>query len=235
MSGSGDHSSVAGFTIFEALAATVLMALVVSALGMLTSQWLPNWNRGINRLQSMEKVAIALDRLGADIEAAEFVSVKAEDPKPLFDGASRRLVFVRTIARPNAPQGLEIVNLTEIPADGGFALTRTTAPFRISSGSNVRMPRFVDEVVLIKPPYRIKLSYRGLNSEWSDAWHLQPMLPREVTLAVEGLTGRSLHSLSTSVRLRTQAPVQCANAASLESCLSIIANPPQSADTSGKS
>ena len=235
MSGPRRRSSVAGFTIFEALAATVLMALVVSALGMMTSQWLPNWNRGINRHQSTEQLAVALDRLGRDVEAAEFASDEVEDRRPLFDGAPRRLVFVRTVAKPDATQGLEIVRLTEVETDRGSSLIRMTAPFKIHSSNDAKTPRFGDEVVLIKPPYRLKLSYRGANSEWSDAWRLQLLLPREVKLTIEGLTGRSLQSLSTSVRLRTQAPAACADAPSLESCVSLLAKPSQSTDANGNS
>ena len=52
--GRGRRASVSGFTLFEALVATALMGVILAALTMLTSQWLPNWNRGIARVQRTE-------------------------------------------------------------------------------------------------------------------------------------------------------------------------------------
>ena len=40
-----------GFTLIEAIVALALMGLVLSALASITAQWLPNWNRGIARVQ----------------------------------------------------------------------------------------------------------------------------------------------------------------------------------------
>ena len=63
-----------GFTLFEALVALALMGLIMGALASVTSQWLPSWNRGIVRAQRSEEVAIALDRLAADLSAADYVT-----------------------------------------------------------------------------------------------------------------------------------------------------------------
>ena len=40
------RESQCGFTLIETLAALALTGLVLSALAILTAQWLPNWNRG---------------------------------------------------------------------------------------------------------------------------------------------------------------------------------------------
>src|ERR1700692_3805692 len=52
-----------GFTLIEALVALALTGLVLSALANLTAQWLPNWNRGLDRIQRSEMVGITLQRL----------------------------------------------------------------------------------------------------------------------------------------------------------------------------
>src|SRR4029450_5146252 len=57
------RNTTAGFTLFEALVATALMAIIVSAIGTVTSRWLPNWNRGLVRLQNNEHVALGLERV----------------------------------------------------------------------------------------------------------------------------------------------------------------------------
>jgi len=60
-----------GFTLIEAIIALALMGLVLSALASITAQWLPNWNRGIGRIQLGETIDIALQRISADLAAAE--------------------------------------------------------------------------------------------------------------------------------------------------------------------
>ncbi len=76
------HSGIAGFTMVEALLATALMGVILSALATVTAQWLPNWNRGFSRVQQTEHLALGLERVVADLAAAEFVSVGREIPQP---------------------------------------------------------------------------------------------------------------------------------------------------------
>ena len=46
----GSHS--AGFTLVEALLATLLMMVIVGALATVTAQWLPNWGRGFAHIET---------------------------------------------------------------------------------------------------------------------------------------------------------------------------------------
>jgi general secretion pathway protein J len=64
-----------GFTLIETLVALALMGLVLSALANITSQWLPNWSRGLNRIQRSELIGIALQRIADDLAAAQSVPV----------------------------------------------------------------------------------------------------------------------------------------------------------------
>src|SRR5262245_57060052 len=79
------RSQYAGFTLIEALLATLLMAMIMGALAQVTSQWLRNWNRGFARIQSEDLLAVGLDRLVADLAAAEIVAGNATT-MPMFDG-----------------------------------------------------------------------------------------------------------------------------------------------------
>ncbi len=45
-----------GFTLIETLVALALTGMVLSALASITAQWLPNWNRGIDRIQRSETI-----------------------------------------------------------------------------------------------------------------------------------------------------------------------------------
>jgi len=58
-----NSTTIAGFTLLEALVATALMGMILAALATITAQWLPNWNRGIVRVQRDDLVALGLDRL----------------------------------------------------------------------------------------------------------------------------------------------------------------------------
>lgn len=93
--------STAGFTMFEALVAIALMGLVLGARASVTGEWLPPWNRGLLQTQRNEQVAIALDRLAADLSAAEFVMADRTSNAVLFRGDEAAVTFVRSALGPN--------------------------------------------------------------------------------------------------------------------------------------
>ena len=67
-------SREAGFTLIEVLMATLLMTIILGALATVTSQWLPNWNRGMARVQRLEKLALGIERIAADLSVAEMIA-----------------------------------------------------------------------------------------------------------------------------------------------------------------
>src|ERR1700745_1717528 len=91
-----------GFTLIETLVALALTGLVLSALANLTAHWLPNWNRGLDRIQRSEMIGITLQRIADDLAAAQYVPVGGDEKRPLFAGAERSVIFVRTALGPNA-------------------------------------------------------------------------------------------------------------------------------------
>ena len=107
------HRGTDGFTLIEALAATVLMGMILAALATVTAQWLPNWDRGFARVQRSELLDLALERMIADLAAAEFVSPSRKTTQPLFEGAELSVTFVRSAFGPNVRGGLEIVRIAE--------------------------------------------------------------------------------------------------------------------------
>ena len=76
----------AGFTLIEVLLATLLMTVILGALATVTAQWLPNWNRGMARVQRAERLAMGLDRIVADLSVAEMIPVNSDARTPLFEG-----------------------------------------------------------------------------------------------------------------------------------------------------
>lgn len=201
------RARVAGFTLVEMLVALALAGLVVSVLATVTRQWLPNWRRGIDRVESMERVGLALRRVTADLGAAEFVPAVRNRLHPLFEGTASSLTFARTALGPNARPGLEIVRLAG-PPGGEAGLVRSTAPYA-PRGIETPPPAFGAPVLLLRPPYRLEFSYSGRDGQWLDTWADFDELPRAVRIVLrDARTGRVL-DVSTVAELRVEVPAAC--------------------------
>jgi general secretion pathway protein J len=217
------RSKRAGFTLIEAVVATALMATILFALATVTAQWLPNWNRGLARVQHDADLALGLDRLVADLAAAEFIPGNRQTLKPYFDGTRRTVTFVRTALSPNSHPGLEVVRFAEVSGADGPVLVRTRAAFIPAEERNKRPePHFSDPVSLISAPYRISFSYAGADRLWRDSWQNEALLPNAVRLTVrEAKTGRAL-AASTATLLHVEMPADCFTAKSLTQCLAAL-------------
>jgi general secretion pathway protein J len=217
------RSSVAGFTLIEAVVAMALMAMILVALATITTQWMPNWNRGLTRVQRDADLALGLDRLVADLAAAEFIPANRQTLKPYFDGGRRSVTFVRTILSPNAQSGLELVRFSEVGSAEGSALVRMQAPF-LPAGerNNGEEPHFSNPVAVISSPYRISFSYAGADRIWHETWQYEMLLPKAVRLTVDDTrTGRVL-AASTATLVHVAIPADCVSAKSLAQCVTSL-------------
>jgi general secretion pathway protein J len=211
------RNRVAGFTLIETLAATVLMGLILATLATITARWLPNWNYGIARLQRNEQVALGLDRLAADLAAAEYIAISRETRKPFFDGTNRSVIFVRTSVGPNSGPGLEIVRIAERTSEQGVLLVRTRAAFK--PGSDPTQLNFTDPVVLLRAPYQVFFSYAATDRNWRDDWRQQSQLPSAVKLSVRDAITQRVVTLSTATLVHVEVPADCIAAKSYAECL----------------
>jgi len=189
MTSAQTKTSQSCFTLIETLAAMALMGLIMSVLVAITSQWLPNWNRGLDRIQRSESISVALDRISADIAASEFIRMDGKTKTVLFDGSESAVTLSRTALGPNASGGLELVRIAESGDRGGEALTRTRAAFAPEAAA----PNFVEPVVLLRTPYRVSFSYAGTDRVWKPTWRDAESLPSAVLLTVhDTVSGRTL-------------------------------------------
>jgi general secretion pathway protein J len=225
------HNDVAGFTLLEALVAMALTGMILTAMATITAQWLPNWNRGFTRMQADEALALGLDRLVADLAAAEFVPVNRDSLQPLFEGTDRFATFVRSALAPSPSSGLEIVRIVENMEAGGPSLVRTTAVFvPADKGINLQ-PKFGDPVVLLRAPYLVLLSYAGPDRTWRGTWQQESQLPAAVRIIVrDTITGREIGA-STATLVHAQIPVKCISARSLDDCVALLKQSSQSGDS----
>jgi general secretion pathway protein J len=214
------RAAVAGFTLIEALVATALMGLVLAALATITAQWLPNWNRGIARVQRTELVSLSLNRLIADIEAAEFITPSRDSKLPLFEGTESSVILVRSALGPDPRPGLEIVRLAEAPDRLGIVLVRSTTPFAPFEPQTVSFDRlkFANPVALLHAPYRVSFAYAGRDGIWKNAWQNSQQLPAAVRLTVLDAATRQTLSISTTAVVHVELPAACVDAKSKADC-----------------
>ena len=207
----------AGFTLIEVLIATLLMTIILGALATVTAQWLPNWNRGMAKVQRMEKLAMGLERIVADLSVAEMIPINADAKVPLFDGSELAVTFVRSAVGPNTQPGLEIVRFVEKADDQGLALVRERGRFTpMPADAQVRLG---SPVVLIRAPFRVTFSYAGPDQVWRPTWRGQTMLPKMIRIAVrDGATGQVL-TVSTAAIVHVNMPTECARAKNASACL----------------
>lgn len=217
----GNHrAAVAGFTLIEALVATALMGLVLAALATVTAQWLPNWNHGIARVQRAELVSISLDRLTADIQAAEFIPPSRGSKVPLFDGTESSIILVRSAIGPAAGPGLEIVRIAETRDGNGEALVRSTMPFvpLDPTATLAAQLKFVHPVVMLRLPYRVSFAYAGTDGLWKSRWQNEAQLPAAVRLSVRDAATQQPLSISTTALIHVELPA-CAAGKNKNDCL----------------
>jgi general secretion pathway protein J len=188
----------------------LLMAIILGALATITAQWLPNWNRGFARLQRAELSGRGLERIIADLAAAQFIPTVGDAKSgPLFDGSELSVTFVRSSIGPNARPGLEIVRIAETADVRGLAVVRMQAPFApLLPGANLDQLAFADPIVLMRAPYRLKFAYAGADRVWRDSWRGGSELPRLVRLTIRDAASSRTLALSTITTVHVNAPAE---------------------------
>ncbi|XUM21730.1 PulJ/GspJ family protein [Bradyrhizobium oligotrophicum S58] len=202
------RSQEQGFALIEALGALAIAGIVLSALAAVTSQWLPAWKRGLDRVQRAEMVAAALRRVGDDFAAVQFVSPNREQKGPLFVGDEVSATFVRAELGPNAGPGLDIVRIGEEGGRGERALRRSRAMFEpVPVGQPVTEHfRFGDPVVLLSAPFRMSFAYADRTMAWTPEWRDATKLPFAVRMTVYDDSRGGSAVLVSAVRVQVDAP-----------------------------
>jgi len=196
--------------------AMLLMAIILSALSNIISQWLPPWDRRIDRIQRDETLSVGLDRLIADISAAQFVPFNSNTMRPLFAGTDSSLIFVRTAIGPNASRGLDIVNIKEMEGENGLQLARSSrefAPLDIT-GTRIDEIEFRSSTFVFPERFHVSFAYADHDGIWRTAWQNANVLPSVVRLTVRSRENGVDRSFSTLAKIRVDTPAAavCRNA-----------------------
>jgi general secretion pathway protein J len=202
-----------GFTLLEALLAVGLMTLLLAILSTVTGQWMRSWKAGLDKTQSADLLALGLDRIVADIGAAEFISPGQGDKRPLFQGTDSSLVFVRSAIGPNSKAGLEVVRLAEIDDARGRIVVRTRTEFTPSVTADAIASdavEFTNPVVLIRPPFQVSFAFAGSDRLWRETWLNAAQLPEAVRVSVRDAQSGEMLPASTAALINVNAPAECA-------------------------
>ena len=207
MSGVCSRHREQGFSLIEALVALALTGLVLSALATITGQWLPNWNRGVDRIQRSELVGIAMQRIAADLAAAEFIPAGRDQRKPLFEGTAFAVTFVRTAIGPNAGTGLDVIRIGETDDRGRVMTVRSRMPFAplLPGVSPLEQIHTTDPVVLLTPPMRLSFAYAGPDGVIRDTWQDDDKLPAAIRLTVREAGSERILGISTATPVHIDA------------------------------
>jgi general secretion pathway protein J len=224
----------AGFTLVEALLATALMGVILASIAIVTAQWLPNWNRSFERVQRVELLALGMERIVADIAAAEFVTAGATVRQPVFDGTELSVTFLRTALGPNTRPGLELIRIGEIGSDKGLTTVRQRARFMPMGRDGIEVQaRPSDPVVLVRAPYRVTFAYAGADRVWRSVWRGEAQLPKAVRVQLrDAATDRTL-SVSTATIVHAEMSNDCVIAEVMADCLNRPEQPTQPSQPSG--
>ncbi|HTV32126.1 MAG TPA: hypothetical protein VME69_03365 [Methylocella sp.] len=200
-----------GFTLVEALASAVLMAILLGLLATLTGHWMANWKTGFNRVQNADLLGLGIDRIAADLGAAQYVSLGDPDALVFFDGTETSVTFIRSAIGPNAAAGLEIVRLSETEDARGPVLVREQAPFApvTTAGMNSGTVTFAHPTVLIRPPYHVTFSFAGHDRVWQQNWQNPKTLPDAVRIRVANISIDEPLPVSTAAIIKVNAPASC--------------------------
>lgn len=204
-------SGESGFTLLEALIAVALMSVLLSTLGTVTAQWMPRWKAGFDRVQRADLLGLGIDRVVADLAAAEFVSQGGENAPLLFSGTSSSVTFVRSAIGPNASAGLEIVRLSETEDERGRVFVRDRAPFvplAARDTDNAEL-EFTNPIVLVRPPFHVSFAFAGRDRLWQENWHDAAQLPSAVRVTVRNAVTDQILPVSTAALLNVNAPAKC--------------------------
>jgi len=192
------------------------MGMILAALGAITGQWLPSWNRGFVRVQRSDLFSVTLSRLAADLSAAEFIRPNRGTRMPIFEGGPSAVTLVRSAVGPNTEPGLEVVRIAESSDRQGIALVRTRtpfAPFGLGDVSTSQL-KFSDPVVLLRAPFRVSFSYSSGDGAWHDTWQNMTELPAAVRFLVsDQTTGRTL-AISSAAMIHVDLAADCTDSAS---------------------
>jgi general secretion pathway protein J len=205
------RSARAGFTLIEALASLVLATMLFGGLALYTGTWLRQWQGLIARGGQEDTVAVVLDRMVEDLEAAHPVYSSPEGTASVrFTGHAEEVTFVRPALGYEPRAGLDDITYAMGRAGADKALIRSRRDYESDRGG--------EELPLVRGDLKLSFSYAGPAGELSSEWTSTSRMPALVRIEISGSSPRPWRQWAYA-RLRVELPARCGAADALAPCL----------------
>jgi hypothetical protein len=203
--------SNSGFTLLETILSLALTAIIIAMLATLSRQWLSSWSLGADRMEYIEAVTLAENRLANDMGLALAFVQRPDQQAPLFFGSASELIF---ISEPRAADATDRLIVIRYQSDPERGVIRSTAIY------NTRLPlraqNYSPAVALLPPPFQIIFSYVGDDGLAEPEWR-EFAMPSEISFAISLPTNPTSSVYSVSVRAHL--PAVCSRTPALKDCL----------------
>ena len=175
----------------------------------------------LRRVQRAELLALGLERMVADLAAAEFITAGAASRaagvrrhRALGDVRAHR-ARAQHAARPGDRAHRRDRRRAGPDAGAHARAVRADRPRRRRRCS----PRSADPVVLLRAPYRVTFSYAGADRVWRNAWRGAGSCRKAVRVQLrDAATDRTL-AVSTATLVHADMPADCVLAEVIADCL----------------
>ena len=206
------RSAQAGFTLIEALASLVLATILFGGLALYTGTWLRQWQGMIDRGGQEDTVAVILDRMVEDLEAAQPIYSNPEGATTTvgFAGNAEMVTFVRPALGYESRAGLDDITYSMGRAGADNALIRARRDHLMSAGG--------EDLPLLRGDLKLSFSYAGPDGALSPEWTSTNRMPSLVRIEISDSSPRPWRQWAYA-RLRVELPAHCGAAEALAPCL----------------
>lgn len=202
-----------GFTLLEALLALLLGSILFAGISLYTGSWLTRWQELISAGSHLDTVAIVLDRLVEDLEAAQPLpgAQDADEDDPiLFEGDAETVTFLRPALGFNARAGIDRITYLRTSVGGKTAIVRSRRDYGDDRSGGEDLP-------LVRGKIALAFSYTDADGETSSEWRDQTTLPRLINVEISGADPRPWKQYAVA-RLRVEMPASCGTAEAFPDC-----------------
>lgn len=199
-----------GFTLLETILSLALTAIIIGMLATLSRQWLSSWSLGADRMDQMEAIILAENRLASDIAAALPFSQGPDRQSDFFLVTETELVLISEPRKADATDQLIVVRYQSDPERG---VIRSTA--RYNSKLPLRMQAFTSGIPLLPPQFQISFSYE---SEDGDVLMAQQSLFLPARIFIKFLSPARNALSDFAISIRSHLPAVCSRVSSIKDC-----------------
>lgn len=203
-----------GFTLLETLLSLALTALIIGMLSVISRQWLMDWRMGFNRVEELDHLELAKDRMATDMRSALNLPIVASAIGPRFTGDASRIMFVR---EPFSSDKTSRLVAVEYMSDPDLGIIRRTAVY--DKSLPLEKMRFGEPVTVFPSPYKAVFSYRDAEGQTTQTWQI-PIPPKAISIAISDADNKVAWTFP--IAIDATVPATCSTANSLKQCRQMI-------------